>query len=124
MFCVLTKILWKEHINECLSQYVEVSEEDIFEINQHQNLSSNDEDIGEKKLPGRKPLVGGLSTDTFLTLSHTLRCYAEFIAHLVNQKKCRYVLPGFSNNDRIEKYFCFMRYLAGMHLALDITSFC
>ena len=88
-------------------------------VEQSQNMAN-----GSKNAPGRKPLIGGLSTDTFLCLSHTLRAYSDFITHLLDVKKFKFVLSGFSNNDRIEKYFCFMRYLSGMHLALDITSFC
>ena len=99
-------------------------EHEIFDINQCQKSSSNNEDCSDKKLPGRKPLAGGLSADAFLTLSHTLRCYTDFATHLLSKKRFRQVLPGFSNNNRIEKHFCFMRCLSGMHLALDITIFC
>lgn len=110
-------------MNECLSEYVQLCEEKIFGSNENQNslVSIDDKD---KKSPGRNPLIGGLSADTFLSLSHALRCYADFIEYLLAKKHFKHVLPGFSNNDRIEKYFCFMRCLASMHLALDIASFC
>ena len=101
-----------------MSQFIDIENETTIE-----NEKSKDE-VEEKKKTGRKPLIGGLSSDTFFTLSHTLRAYSDIICYLLDEKKFYFVLPGNINNDRIEIYFSYMRYLSGMHLSLDIASFC
>ena len=76
-----------------MSNYVQVDKE-YFELVNGKEQSQNAAN-GSKNAPGRKPLIGGLSTDTFLSLSHTLRAYSNFISYLLDMKKLKFVLPGF-----------------------------
>ena len=56
-----------------------------------------------KNTPDRKLMIKWLSTDAFLSLSRTLRAYLDFTSYLLDAKKFKFTLLGFSNNDRAIK---------------------
>ena len=91
--------------------------------NNYSESENKDKNVVKKK-PGRKLIISGLSRDTFFSFSYTLRTCSALIRYLLLDKYFLYVLPGYMNNDRIERYFSFMKYLLGIHIALDISSFC
>ena len=45
--------------------------------------SENKEENVVKKKHDRKPIIGSLSRETFLSLSHTLKTYSAIIKHLL-----------------------------------------
>jgi len=50
-----------------------------------ENNENNKKQIKKNKT-GRKPLVSGLSSDTFFSLSHILHIYAELILYLLEKR--------------------------------------
>ena len=42
----------------------------------------------------KQTVVGGLSMETFFTLSHALRAMTDCVKHLLDVKIFKYVLPG------------------------------
>ena len=115
MFTCCMTIIIQDLLNAVLHSYVDIKDSAD---------DSGDPENEVKKLvqkkPGRKPIIGGSSRD----VSHTLRTYSALIKYLLVDKKFLCVLPGYMNNNRIERYFGLMRYLSGMHMTLDISSFC
>ena len=112
-------IIMQESLNDVISSHVNIKDtEDNF------RGSDNKEENAVKKKPDRKPIIGSLSRDTFLSLSHTLRTHSPLIKCLLLDKKFECALPGHMSNDRIERHFGLMRFLSGMHMALDMISFC
>ena len=106
-------------LHAVLSSYISIKDSE----DNYSESENKDKNITKKK-PGRKLIIGGLPRDTFLSFSYTLRIYSALIKHLLLNKYFFYVLPSYVSNNRIERYFSFMRYLSGMHMALDIISFC
>ena len=78
----------------------------------------------ENKTKGTKAIEGGLSVETFTTLSHALRAMADCMTCLKDEKGFEFVLPGKIHNDPIEMHFCKMRGVSGMNMALSVETFC
>ena len=53
------------------------------------------------KKSGRKPMIGGLPTDTFLSLSRALRTHSTVFRNSLKEK-IKHVLSGVINDDTIE----------------------
>ena len=77
------------------------SEEESIEINNNENETIEAERKKISKIPGRKSLFGGPSEETFFTLSHTLKAFADLIVYLLLVKIIKYFLASRSNNDPI-----------------------
>ena len=96
-----------------------MDEDEKEKISKSKSNNSND----TSKKGGRKCLIGGLSEETFFTLSHTLKCFSDLIIDLIIKKGFEFVLSGKIDNDPIELRFGINRYLAGNYLALDVLTF-
>ena len=99
-------------------------DDDVISVFMDENEISKSEEQCQLTQGGRKALIGGLSEETFFSLSHTMRSFPDCIIELLEIQKFKYVLPGRINNDPIELRFSLNRYLAGNDLALDVASFC
>ena len=91
-------------------------------------FSSDSDDKNPKsrktKSANAKAIEGGLTMETFATLSHTLRATVDCTKHLLDKKEFQHDLPGKVNNDPVEMHFCQMRSMSGMNAALSAESFC
>ena len=77
-------------MNKFLSSRMEIKELKGFLLNSESN------DVNSTK-KSRKPIIGGLSGDIFLSLLHALRTFSVLIFFLIEKN----VSPDFSSNDRI-----------------------
>ena len=87
------------------------------------NVDCNDSSECVNSKQGRKRLIGSPAEETFFTLAHYLRAFSGLIVHMLVKKKFKFVLTGRINNDPIEHRFSLIRFLAGNHLALDVSTF-
>ena len=104
--------------NECVNE-----DDDVISFFMDEN-EKNEEKEEYQQTQGRKALIGGLSEETFFSLSHTMRLFPDCIVELLETHKFKHVLPGRINNDPIEMRFSLNRHLSGNDLALDVASFC
>ena len=65
-------MLKQDTLNECLSQLIKIDNETTYE---NENLK---DEVEEKKKIGRKPLIGGLSSDTFF---YAISCTPYMLRH-------------------------------------------
>ena len=74
--------------NECVNE-----DDDVISFFMDEN-EKNEEKEEYQQMQGRKALIGGLSEETFFSLSHTMRSFPDCIVELLETQKFKYVLPG------------------------------
>ena len=98
------------------------NEKELEQNSDEQKISViGNDDVGEKA--GRKSIFGGLSEETFFSLSFALKSFVHVIRHLLKNCKIKYVLTGRLNNDPIELHFSFIRFLSGSFTSLNVASY-
>ena len=79
----------------------------------------------DKVTHGRKSLMGCLSHETCWSLCHTLRSMVHVIRALLLDHGFKFVLPGYLNNDYLEKRFSCVRSMSGGNSSTNVARiFC
>ena len=85
---------------------------------------SEDENKNENKTKGTHAIEGGISMETFATLSRTWRAMVDCTTRLKDAKGYACVLLWKIYDDPAEICFWKMRYVSWMSMALSAESFC